>query len=172
MNKKEEKEHIEQTQQQEDFNSLKTQLQEKEARIQELTETAKRIQAEFENYRKMVEKRNAELQAMSNSALIKKLLPVLDSMELAIKNGSDREKLLKGVELIYAQLYSVLEEEGLQRVDCLNKKFDPYTQEVLIVERTQNKEEDNKVVEELQKGYLLKGAVLRTSKVKIKKMEE
>ncbi|MEM3690467.1 MAG: nucleotide exchange factor GrpE, partial [Candidatus Micrarchaeia archaeon] len=118
------------------------------------------------------EKRNAELQAMSNSALIKKLLPVLDSMELAIKNGSDREKLLKGVELIYAQLYSVLEEEGLQRVDCLNKKFDPYTQEVLIVERTQNKEEDNKVVEELQKGYLLKGAVLRTSKVKIKKMEE
>ena len=173
MEKKErEVEQKEQKSQQDEASLLKKELAAKDAKIAELTELAKRLQADFENYRKMVEKRNAEAKAASNKELIRKILPVLDSMELAVKNGSDREKLLKGIELIYAQLYSVLEEEGLQRVDCLNKKFDPYTQEVLLVEPAQNPEEDGLVVEELQKGYLLNGALLRTSKVKIRKRAE
>jgi molecular chaperone GrpE len=150
---------------------LKIELEKKEQKIKELTETAKRVQAEFENYKKMSEKRNSEFVACASKEIMKKLLPVLDSLELAVKNGSDREKLIKGVELVYAQLYSALEEEGLQKINALNQKFDPYKEEAVLTEPTQNEAEDDIVCEELQKGYMLNNAVLRTSKVRIKKFK-
>jgi len=150
---------------------LKVELEKKEQKIKELIETAKRVQADFENYKKMSEKRNSEFVACASKEIMKKLLPVLDSLELASKNGADREKLIKGVELVYAQLYSALEEEGLQKINALNQKFDPYKEEALLTEPAQNEAEDDIVCEELQKGYMLNNAVLRTSKVRIKKFK-
>jgi len=139
---------------------------EKEQKIEELTETLQRLQAEFENYKKYIEKSKAEFLKYAHADIIEKLLPVLDSFELALKNTSDKEKLIKGIELIYTQLYSLLEREGLKKIEA-NGKFDPHLHEVLLKEES-DKEEDL-ILEELQKGYMLGEKVLRHSKVKVSK---
>ncbi len=139
--------------------------------IAELTETLQRIQAEFENYKKRIDREKAEFVKYSKHELILKLLPILDSFELAIKNSKDKSaNISKGVELIFSQLYSVLESEGMRRIDCIGKKFDPFKHEVLLQEES-DKEEDI-VLEELQKGYMLNDKVLRHSKVKVSKKRE
>ncbi len=140
--------------------------------IQDLTETLKRVQAEFENYKKRCEKENAQYVQYAEQELIRKLLPVLDSFELSIKNiknAQDPEKFKKGVELIFAQLVSTLQERGLQKIDSAGKEFDPYLHEVLLTEES---EKDNMILEELQPGYRFKDKVIRHTKVKIGKQKE
>ncbi|MBS3133029.1 nucleotide exchange factor GrpE [Candidatus Woesearchaeota archaeon] len=128
-----------------------------------------RLQAEFENYKKRCEKENAAFRKYANAELVKSMLPLLDSFEMALKNTADKEKFVKGVELIYAQLYSMLEDYGLKRIEANGKQFDPYKHEVLLQEES---EKDGVVLEELQKGYLLDDAVIRHSKVKVGKKRE
>ncbi len=130
----------------------------------EYRDALQRLQAEFENYKKRCDRESASFRKYANAEMIKSLLPILDSFELALKNNGDREKFVKGVEMIYAQLYSLLEDKGLRRMAAEGKKFDPYTQEALLQEES---EKDGIVLEELQKGYLLGDAVLRHSKVKV-----
>ncbi len=139
---------------------------EKDKKIAELTDTLQRLQAEFENYKKYVEKSKAEFVKYAQAELIDKLLPVLDSFELALKNTKDKEKLLKGVELIYTQLYSLLEKQGLKKIESKGK-FNPHLHEVLLKEESD--EEEDTILEELQKGYMLDDKVLRHSKVKVSK---
>lgn len=138
----------------------------KDKKIAELTETLQRLQAEFENYKKYIEKEKAEFAKYAKAELIEKLLPLLDSFEMALKNTADKEKFIKGVELIYSQLYSLLEKEGLRKIKTQGK-FDPHFHEVLLKEKS-DKEEDI-ILEELQKGYMLGDKVLRHSKVKVSK---
>jgi molecular chaperone GrpE len=140
--------------------------------LDELTDTLKRIQAEFENYKKRTEKENIFLIKNANAQLIKELLPVLDSFELAIKDSNNIDnpeiaKFKKGLELIYTQLYSILEDEGLRQIDTENKHFDPYKHEVLMVKECEK--QDDMILQELQKGYMLNDIVLRHSKVMISK---
>jgi len=139
---------------------------EKDKKITELTDTLQRLQAEFENYKKYVDKQKAEFVKYAQADLIDQLLPCLDSFELALKNTTDKEKLIKGIELIYSQLYSLLEKQGLKKIDATGK-FDPHFHEVLLKEDS-NKEEDT-ILEELQKGYMLGDKVLRHTKVKVSK---
>ena len=98
--------------------------------VKELTETLKRVQADFENYRKQVEKRIEEMKNEAAKDIILKLLPILDNFELAIKNNTHKDEFCKGVELIYAQIFSILEEEGLKPIEAKGK-FDPYKHEAL-----------------------------------------
>ena len=150
-------------------------IKQKELENKELTETLQRLQAEFENFCKRVEKENGEFKKFAKAEIVKKMLPVLDSFELALKNNSkcskDSDKIVKGMEMIYAQLFQVLEDEGLRKIETTGKKFDPYYHEVLMVENDSSKDEDI-VVEELQKGYMINDKVLRYSKVKINKKKE
>ncbi len=139
-------------------------------KIKELTETLQRLQAEFENYKKRIDKEKGEFVKYSKHEVIAKILPILDSFKLAIKNAKNNPNFLKGVELIFSQLYSTLESEGLRPIEALGKKFDPYKHEVLMQE-TSDKEEDI-VLEELQKGYMLNDKVLRHTKVKVSKKKE
>lgn len=141
----------------------------KQEKIKELTETLQRLQAEFENYKKRIDKEKSEFVKFSKQELILKLLPTLDSFELAIKN-KDKKDFLKGVELIFSQLYSALESEGLKPIKALGEKFNPYKHEVLMQE-VSDKEEDI-VLEELQKGYMLNDKVLRHTKVKVSKKDD
>ena len=138
--------------------------------IKELTDSLQRLQAEFENYKKRIDNEKQEFLKFAKAELLKKLLPVLDSFELALNNHENPEKFLKGVEMIFAQLYSLLEAEGLRPIKSKNQKFDPFKHEVLMSEET-DKEEDV-VLEEFQKGYMLNDKVLRHSKVKISKKKE
>jgi molecular chaperone GrpE len=138
----------------------------KDQKILDLTETSQRLQAEFENYKKYVEKKNSEFLKYCKADIIEKLLPILDSFEMALKNTTDKEKFIQGIELIYSQLYSTLEKEGLKKIDS-SGKLDPDFHEVLLKQES-DKAEDT-ILEELQKGYLLNEKVIRHTKVKVSK---
>ena len=125
------------------------------------------LQAEFENYKKHVQKESALAKQYANKELIVKLLPVLDSFELAIKNDRDPERFRKGVEMIYAQFVSILKSEGLAPIRAAGEKFDPHLHEVLLKQDSEKPEDI--IIEELQKGYMLKDWVIRHSKVKVSK---
>jgi len=134
--------------------------------IEELTETLQRLQADFENYKKRIEKENLERARYAKAEVIVKLLPVLDSFELALKNSKNHEEFKKGVELIYSQFFQTLEDMGLRPVQT-NGKFDPYKHEVLLTETSDK--EDGTILEELQKGYALNERIIRHSKIKVAK---
>ncbi|MBM3230020.1 nucleotide exchange factor GrpE, partial [Candidatus Parvarchaeota archaeon] len=153
-----------------------------ESKIAELTDTLQRLQADFENYKKRVDKEKEQFAKYSSQKLVLSMLPLLDSLELALKNSNSRdierihektdtEKFRKGIELIYAQFHSILESAGLRPIDALGKKFDPYRHEALIQQNVEDAAKDNIVLEEFQKGYMLFDAVLRHSRVKIGKKQ-
>ena len=133
----------------------------------ELTGSLQRLQAEFENYKKRVEKEKQDLVKYASQNLIIKLLPIVNSFEIALKNHKDKNKFLEGMKLVFSQFYSTLEKEGLKQIDPLNEKFDPYKHEVIMHEKTDKKE--NTITEVLQKGYILNDKVIRHAKVKIAK---
>jgi len=140
----------------------------------EYLDTLRRVQADFENSRKRAARERAELQQRASEGLVEQLLPVLDSFELALLNSlglnaeaTDGEsKLRKGVELVYAELLSVLERAGLERIQAEGKPFDPEEHEaVMSVEGAANG--DPSVVEVMRSGWRLRGRVLRPAMVKV-----
>ena len=137
--------------------------------ILEMTETLQRLQAEFENYKKRTEKEKIEFVKYSKAEIISKILPILDTFEIALRNTNDKEKFVKGMEMLYAQLFSTLEAEGLRPIHSVGKHFDPYYHDVMLKQKSDK--EDGIVLEELQKGYMLNDKILRHSKVKISEKE-
>ena len=133
--------------------------------IEELKELLLRTQANFENYRKQVEKRVEELQQTAAKALIVQLLPVLDNFELALRNTQNQAEFVKGVELIYSLLVSILTAQGVTPITSEGQKYDPFIHEALL--KVESSLSENTVIEEFQKGYLLHNRVLRHAKVKI-----
>ncbi len=144
----------------------KENLDPKDAKIEELTELLQRVQADFENYKKKCVKDYDNMRKCSAANIICKILPILDSFELGFKNKGS-EDFIKGMELVYSQLMSVLEGEGLAQIKSEGTKFNPYKHEVLLQEKSDK--DDDIVIEELQKGFTLNGQVIRTAKVKVSK---
>jgi molecular chaperone GrpE len=140
-----------------------------ESERDEYLDTLRRVQAEFENYRKRVIKEQTALVDRATSGLVEQLLPVLDSFELALKNldsaGSDDiESVRKGVELVYAELLGALEKAGLSRIEAEGKPFDPNVHEAVMQE---DGDGEPVVTDVLRTGYTLKGRVLRPAMVKV-----
>lgn len=140
-------------------------IEEKNQKIEELTDTLKRLAAEFENFKKRIEKEKTEFVKYAHADIVANILPVLDSFELAFKNTNDKDKFIEGIKIVYAQLYSILEAEGLKPIKAAGEKFDPYKHEVLMKEESDKP--DGTILEEFQKGYMLNDRVVRHSKVKI-----
>jgi len=163
--KEEKKEHKSEEKKIDEKENLSKQLEEKQKTIEELTDTLKRLQAEFENYKKRIDKEKAGFVKFAHADVIAEMLPVLDSFEIALKNTNDKEKFIEGIKIIYAQFHSILEAEGLKPIKAVNEKFDPYKHEVLMKEESDKPE--GTILEEFQKGYMLNDGVLRHSKVKI-----
>lgn len=138
----------------------------KKDELKELTETLQRLQAEFENYKKRIEKENIEFRKYAKAELISKLLPMIDNFELALQNKENKDEFVKGIELIYSQLFSLLENEGLKVIKAKGEKFNPEMHEALLTEKS---DKENIVLEELQKGYMLEDKILRHAKVKVSK---
>jgi molecular chaperone GrpE len=143
-------------------------LSQLESERDEYLEMLRRVQADFENYRKRVIKEQTALVARATEGLIEQLLPVLDSFELALQNadaaGADVENVRKGVELVYAELLGVLEKTGLSRIEAEGKPFDPNVHEAVMQEEGKG---DPVVSDVLRTGYTLKGRVLRPAMVKV-----
>ncbi len=150
-------------------------LKEDASRRQEYWDKFLRQQAEFENFRKRLDKEKSQFLKYANQAIILEILTVLDDLERAVslaeKHKQDFKTFLKGVEMILAHLYEVLKKQGVRSIDAKNKKFDPLLHEALMSVES-DREDDNKIIEELQKGYLIEDRVLRTAKVKVAKKSE
>jgi molecular chaperone GrpE len=140
-----------------------------ESERDEYLDTLRRVQAEFENYRKRVIKEQTALVDRATSGLVEQLLPVLDSFELALKNldsadSDDIESVRKGVELVYAELLGVLEKAGLSRIEAEGKPFDPNIHEAVMQD---DGDGEPVVADVLRTGYTLEGRVLRPAMVKV-----
>lgn len=134
--------------------------------LTEMKELLQRTQADFENYRKQQEKRIEEIREMANKDVILQVLPVLDNFELALMNvDSKKEDFIKGIELIYSQLFGILENSGVKSIVTEKQPFNPYYHEALM--KVDSDEPENTIIEEVQKGFTLHDKVIRHAKVKV-----
>ncbi|MEN2986046.1 MAG: nucleotide exchange factor GrpE [Thermodesulfovibrionaceae bacterium] len=142
--------------------------------IEKQKEKYLRLYAEFENYKKMVNKEREEIISYANEKLIKELLPVIDNLELAVKHSQSNlnlswlEAVRVGVENAIREFLRVLEKFGVKPIDSLGQAFNPEIHDAISVVETEEAEE-NTVVEEIRKGYLYKDKVLRASLVAVSK---
>jgi len=131
----------------------------------EWLDTTRRLQADFENYRKRVVREQTALVERASEGLIEQLLPVLDNFELAMRGiGVEHEQVRKGVELVYAELLAALEKNGLERIDAEGAVFDPKEHEAVLHD---DGDGEPVVGDVLRTGWKLKGRVLRPAMVKV-----
>ena len=134
-----------------------------------------RLFAEFDNFRKRMERERQEFVKYANSEVLSQFLSVLDDLERSVEAAKtkheDYDAFLKGIEMVMAHVYEMLKKNHVRPIEAKGKMFDPNLHEVLMQEET-DKAEEGTVVEEFQKGYTLDGRVIRTSKVKVAKSVE
>jgi len=156
---------------QERTDDITARLSELENALKEKEDKYLRLAAEFDNYKKRTSREFRLLIENANQELIRELLDILDNFRRALsvdKSSSDMESLHKGMELIYNQLDTLLRERGLEEIESVGRKFDPQLHEAVMITETGEFPEDH-VAEELQKGYIFKGKVIRHSKVSVAK---
>jgi molecular chaperone GrpE len=131
----------------------------------------RRLQAEFDNYRKRMLREQTARVASASQALVARLLPVLDNFELAVSHAEqsrDFDRMLKGVEMVFGELREVLQAEGLVKIEAEGKPFDPERHEAVVAVE-QEDAEPGTVVDVVRTGYELRGKVLRPAMVKVAK---
>lgn len=153
-----------------EYEELNDTIEEQKEKYDKLYERFQRVQADFENYKKFLEKEKADTVNYASGQLIKKLLGVLDNFERALNSVDEsrkEEQFVHGIGAIYNDFYSILEKEGLKPIDC-SGEFDPYYHECLLTEEREDCKEDQ-IIEVLNKGYKFKDKVLRPAMVKVAK---
>ena len=128
-----------------------------------------RKKAEFENYKKRIDREKSDFMQFASADLIKELLNTLDSFELALKNAAaqtEGQNMLRGFELIHKQIQDTLARFGLKPIEAKGKTFDPHFHQAVSTQAT-DEIEDNTVIEEMRKGYLLNGRLLRPAMVSV-----
>ena len=149
--------------------ALEERLVQEQEKAQEYLRRLKYLQADFENYRKRTEREAAELAVRCNEKLVAELLCVVDDLERALDSGKetdDASALLKGVEMIHRNLTRMLEREGLECIDAVGKVFDPKFHEI-VVKIPRNDCKEGLVLEEVRRGFVFKGRVLRPCMVNV-----
>ncbi|MFA5145689.1 MAG: nucleotide exchange factor GrpE [Candidatus Omnitrophota bacterium] len=149
-------------------------LKEEAAKSEEYRDKLLRLQADFENTRKRLDREKQDFVRFANEGIILELLGILDDLErtveLAESKHQDITVFLKGVEMILAHLYEMLKEYGVKPIEAKGKIFDPHYHEALM--QIEDKDlPEHTVIEELQKGYLLNDRIIRTAKVKVSKKD-
>lgn len=126
-----------------------------------------RLRADFDNFRRRSAKEREELAAVVTQGILTDMLPLLDNFERALSaEGSDLESFRAGVSMIYKQMQEALAKNGLEAIDTAGKKFDPNFHQAVM--RVQDPEKEDEMIEqELQKGYMVKGRVIRPSMVQV-----
>jgi molecular chaperone GrpE len=142
-------------------------------KVAELTDDLVRLQAEFENYRKRIDRESAQRTNVGMVKVVAELLPLLDAFDKALddaKRNGDAVSLRKGMETLHRQLVHILKGLGLREVGT-DGMLDPFEHEAMMRQET-DAAEDGKVLEVFQKGYALGPKVIRTAKVKVAKAPE
>lgn len=136
--------------------------------LDELRQTLLRRQADFDNYRKRIEKERTEDSKRATARVLEGLIPVIDGFEraLAVHREPEYENYRKGFELIYKQLLENVAKLGVERVDPIGKPFDPHLHQAM--DRTETTDqEDGTILQVFQQGYVFHGRVLRPAMVRV-----
>lgn len=148
---------------------LEKKLKEEEDKSKGYWDRILRMQADFENYQKNIEKERQSMVKMASEQIIKDLIEDLENFEIALENiKKENGNIYNSLKIIYDHFLKTLEKNGLERIESVGKKFDPYLHEAIMIEETVNND-DGLVVEEFKKGYKLNGKVIKPSKVKVLK---
>ncbi|MDO5755049.1 MAG: nucleotide exchange factor GrpE [Tissierellia bacterium] len=126
-----------------------------------------RLQADFSNYKKRIEREKSQQIRLAGEGVIMKLLPIIDDLDRAIDNSDEEDEFVQGIALIRDSFLQVLESEGLEEIPSDGEKFDPNLHHAVVTEES-DKEAD-KVLETFQKGYRLHDKVIRPAMVKVSK---
>ena len=147
---------------------LEEALEQEKGKSEDLLRRLQYLQADFENYRKRVEKEIGDVKRFSNERLLSDLLTVKDELDLALAKARETKQnpvLLEGVGMIQKRVQNILSKEGVERIPGAGSMFNPDYHEAAL--RVVSDEEEGTVLEEVRTGYLLKGRVLRPSIVKV-----
>lgn len=143
-------------------------LAEAKAEAEKYLDMARRLQADFDNYRKRTQRENEEYRKFACSSLVGELLTIVDDLDRALEHAGEETEFVKGIRGVRSNLMKTLESNGLKEIPT-EGKFDPNYHEALC---TVDGDEDGDIAEVFQKGYMLNGKVLRYSKVKVTKKKE
>jgi molecular chaperone GrpE len=153
-----------------EVDSLRQQLEEESTKASEYYDQWLRSVAELRNYKKRVQQEQQQLIREANAELVSHLLPVLDDFERAMTILPDEQlrqfTWIEGIQLIYQRLQSILRQHGLQAIEALGQTFDPYFHDGILYEQVPA-EQDQIVLQELQRGYKFQERVLRPTLVKV-----
>nr|WP_246476567.1 nucleotide exchange factor GrpE [Salicibibacter cibi] len=153
----------------EEVSETETQIEALQAELEEWQNKVKRVQADYDNFRKRSRSEKEAAEQFRSQPLMEALLPVLDNFSRALEsegqNASD-EGLYKGMEMVYRQFTEALESNGLEEIPTEGETFDPNVHQA-VMQVEEEGFESNQIVEELQKGYKLKTRVIRPAMVKV-----
>ena len=127
-----------------------------------------RTAAEFDNYRKRMDRERRDLAEYTAGEVMKELLPIIDNLERALQAAAHDDPLRKGVELIHRQMLDMLRKRGVTPIETLGADFDPNFHQAVIHEESADHRE-GEVMEELQRGYVVGDKLLRPAMVKVAK---
>lgn len=151
------------------FFKKKEKKDKKDQQIEELTDRVRRQMAEFDNFRKRTEKEKSQMFETGAKSIVEKILPVVDNFERGLAAIPEEEKgsaFAEGMEKIYKQMMTMLEEAGVKAIETEGKEFDPNLHNAVMHIDDENLGE-NIVVEEFQKGYMYRESIVRHSMVKV-----
>ncbi len=147
---------------------LEESLEQEKEKSDDLLRRLQYLQADFENYRRRVEKEIGDVRKFSNERLLSDLLTVKDELDLAFSKARETKQnpvFLEGVGMVQKRVQNILSKEGVERIPGTGSKFNPDYHEAAL--RVVSDEEEGTVLEEVRAGYMLKGRVLRPSIVKV-----
>ena len=141
--------------------------------VDRLTDRHLRLAAEFDNYRKRVERERGEMSVRAQADVARRLLDTLDDLERVAHHAdaADARTLLEGVQLVERKLVTTLESLGLERVDAEGQPFDPTSMEAIATVAADDAAEDDHVADVFQHGYRFKGLLIRPARVRVKQYE-
>ena len=147
----------------EELQKVKEDLEKSESETQEYISLSQRLQADFENFKKITDKQNKEIIKFANQNIIKEFLDCYEDFGRALEIENDKD-LREGIQLIYNKFSDVLTKEGVEEIPAKGEKFDLNKHEALMVQESEDVE-NGYIIEELMKGYMYKDKVLKYSKV-------
>jgi len=154
--------------------SLEEQLRMRDEEVAQVKDRLLRLTAEFDNFRKRTAREKEEFRKFASEELRLELVEVYDNFERALesaKNTDDVSSVVKGVEMVFKQFVSILEKEGLQKMECIGAEFDPHEHEAMLhVEHPDH--DDNTIIDVCKPGFYLHSRVLRPAAVTVSKLPE
>jgi len=152
---------------------LKQSVEDKQKKADEYYDQLLRLKADFENFRRRTEKEKQDFLNWGREKILIKQISIYDVFEHAlqsVKAGQNLESIMVGLEMIQKEFAKMLKEEGVEKIECLDKKFDPNFCEALV--QIESDKEEGTILEVYQNGYKFNGKLMRAAKVKVAKAPE